>query len=264
MFTSLSLRIAVTTILSVVSAAAVTAQGDRAPILELRVYTLKPGVRDAFHAQFVRDSLPMLQRARIDVVAFGPSLHDRDSYYLLRTFGSIEQRDRAEVSFYDSPEWREGPRDTVLAAIQTYSTAVVHVDHAILKGLRTMSTSAATPGSADDVTTLVRLNDDYIQSVRASDAKRFDEILAADFLCTQADGTLIDRAEFLTQAAKPTTAHGLQVHDVNVRLLGDTAIVHAATTFTHPDGRPGRGRYTDIWAKRDGRWVAVAAQFSRQ
>ena len=172
-------------------------------------------VRDAFHAQFVRDSLSMLQRAHIDVVAFGPSLHDRDSYYLLRAFGSIDERDRAEATFYDSPEWRQGPREAVLAAIQTYSAAVVQGDHVTMKGLRTMPTSAAAPSSADDVMT---------------------------------------RAQFLAQAAKPTTAHGLQVHDVNVRVLGDTAIIHAATTFTHPDGRPGRGRYTDVWATRDGQW----------
>jgi ketosteroid isomerase-like protein len=88
--------------------------------------------------------------------------------------------------------------------------------------------------------------------------------LAPDFLCTLADGTLIDRDQFLANAATPTTAHGLQVHDVIVRVLGDAAIVHAATSFTHPDGRPGRGRYTDVWARRDGRWLAVAAQFMRQ
>lgn len=127
--------------------------------------------------------------------------------------------------------------------------------------MQTFSTPAV---AADDVAALVRLNDEYIDSVRTSNVHRFGEILAADFLCTQADGSLIDREQFLAQAAKPTTAHGLQVHDVNVRLLGDSAIVHAATTFTHPDGRPGRGRYTDIWAKREGRWVAVAAQFTRQ
>lgn len=116
----------------------------------------------------------------------------------------------------------------------------------------------------DDLTTLLRLNDDYIESVRTSNVKRFSEILAEDFLCTLADGTLVDRQQFLINAAQPTTAHGLAIHDVNVRVLGDAAIVHAATTFTYPDGRPGRGRYTDVWARRDGRWVAVAAQFVRQ
>jgi ketosteroid isomerase-like protein len=128
-----------------------------------------------------------------------------------------------------------------------------------------MPTSAVSTGpAADDLRTLVRLNDDYIDAVRTSNVQRFREILGDDFVCTLADGTLIDRSEFLAHASEPTTALGLQVHDVNVRLLGDTAIVHAATTFTHPDGKPGRGRYTDVWARRDGRWVAVAAQFMRK
>jgi uncharacterized protein (TIGR02246 family) len=127
------------------------------------------------------------------------------------------------------------------------------------------STPSPSPGgrAADDVATLVRLNADYIDAVRRSNVKRFSEILAPDFLCTTADGTLVDRDEFLAQAARPATAQGLKVHDVKVRLLGDTAIIHAATTFTYPDGRPGRGRYTDVWARRDGRWLAVAAQFVR-
>ena len=116
----------------------------------------------------------------------------------------------------------------------------------------------------DDLTTLLRLNDDYIESVRTSNVKRFSEILAEDFLCTLADGTLVDRQQFLINAAQPTTALALAIHDVNVRVLGDAAIVHAATTFRYPDGRPGRGRYTDVWARRGGRWVAVAAQFVRQ
>jgi ketosteroid isomerase-like protein len=128
-----------------------------------------------------------------------------------------------------------------------------------------MSNSSAAPRNrADDVATIVQLNDDYIDAVRTSNVQRFSEILGDDFLCTLADGSLIDRAQFLAHAAKPTTALGLQAHDVNVRLLGDTAIVHAATSFTYLDGRPGRGRYTDVWVRRDGRWVAVAAQFMRQ
>ena len=245
--------------------ASIGAQPPVPTVLEVRVYTLKPGARDAFHARFIRDSLPLLRRARVDVVAFGPSLHDANSYYLMRAFASLEERDRAEATFYDSREWRYGPRDAVLAAIDTYTTAVITVDPSTLKGLRAMPHSSSNDlPVADDVATLTRLNDDYIESVRSSNVSRFRDILAPDFLCTLADGTLIDRDQFLANAATPRTAHDLQVHDVNVRVLGDAAIVHAATTFTHPDGRPGRGRYTDVWARRDGRWLAVAAQFMRQ
>ena len=45
--------------------------------------------------------------------------------------------------------------------------------------------------------------------------------------------------------------------------MGDFAIIHARTSYTHADGRPGSGRYTDIWARRDGRWLCVAAQVAR-
>jgi uncharacterized protein (TIGR02246 family) len=252
-------------VIGVAAAPALAQTTPASATLEIRVYTLKPGVRDDFHARFVSDSLPLLHRAGIDVVAFGPSQHDRDSYFLMRSFPGIGERDRIEEQFYGSRAWREGPRDAVLAAIDSYSTALLTVDAATLKGLRTMTTSPSTASPAThDLAAIMRLNDDYIEAVRTSDVHRFREILADDFLCTLADGTLLDRGQFLMLAARPTTAHGLQVHDVNVRLLGDTAIVHAATTFTHPDGRPGRGRYTDVWARRDGRWMAVAAKFSRR
>jgi hypothetical protein len=46
--------------------------------------------------------------------------------------------------------------------------------------------------------------------------------------------------------------------------MGDTAIVHARTTFALPGGRPGSGRYTDVWVRRNGRWVAVAAHVTRR
>src|SRR5262245_34679556 len=65
-----------------------------AAMLEIRVYTLKPGVRDQFHADFLAESLPLLRRAGVDVVAFGPSRHGQDSYYLMRAFPSVEARER--------------------------------------------------------------------------------------------------------------------------------------------------------------------------
>lgn len=114
-----------------------------------------------------------------------------------------------------------------------------------------------------DLATLRDLNHDYIQSVQTSDVRRFDEILADDFLCSNPDGTLIDRSAFLAQTARPVTIANLEAHDVNVRLMGDFAIIHARTTYTLQDGRPGAGRYTDVWARRDGRWLAVSAHVTR-
>ena len=59
------------------------------------------------------------------------------------------------------------------------------------------------------------------------------------------------------------TISNLEARDVIVRIMGDVAIVHARTTYTLADGRAGMGRYTDVWARRQGRWLAVSAHVTR-
>ena len=241
-------------------------------VVEIRSYNLKGGTRERFHQLFEREALPMLRRFNVDVVAYGPSLHDADSYYLMRSFAGVAERQRAEDAFYGSDEWRRGPREAILAAIESYTTVVIRLDGATLRGLRAAGRPARAGEDAmsrehavsSDLTTLLELNRDYIRAVQTSDVRRFQQILASDFLCSLPDGTLIDREAFLEQTALPATISNLEVHDVNVRIMGDFAIIHAQTTFTTRDGRPGLGRYTDVWARRDGRWLAVSAHVTRR
>jgi len=117
--------------------------------------------------------------------------------------------------------------------------------------------------SKSELDVLLDLNRDYIRSVQDGDVQRFEEILADDFLCSNPDGSLIDRAAFLEQSAKLVTIANLEAHDVNVRIMGDVAIIHARTTYTLPGGGAGAGGYTDVWARRDGRWLAVSAHVTR-
>jgi len=105
---------------------------------------------------------------------------------------------------------------------------------------------------SDDIDELTALNRDYVNSVQNSDGKRFDEILAADFYCTNPDKSLVGRAAFLKQTAVPVTIKNLTAHDVKIRVLGDFAIIHAATSYTTADGQQAHGRYTDCWAKQNG------------
>jgi ketosteroid isomerase-like protein len=114
---------------------------------------------------------------------------------------------------------------------------------------------AASAGDLDD---LSQLNRDYINSVQTMDVKRFDEILSKDFV------SCVDRAAFLQQTAKPIAIRNLEAREVDIRLMGDFAIIHARTTYTLPDGKAGQGRYTDIWAKHNGgNWLCVAAHVTR-
>jgi ketosteroid isomerase-like protein len=119
------------------------------------------------------------------------------------------------------------------------------------------------PALKSDLDCLIDLNRDYIRSVQTCDVSRFQEILAEDFLCSLPDGSLLDRQAFLNYTAIPVKISNLEAHDVKVRILGDVAIIHARTTYTLPDGKHSSGRYTDVWARRNGQWLAVSAHVTR-
>jgi ketosteroid isomerase-like protein len=121
----------------------------------------------------------------------------------------------------------------------------------------------AATASKSDFDELLALNRDYIHSVETSNAARFDEMLAQDFLCSNPDGSLIDRKTFLERIRQPSSVSNIETHDVKLRLMGEFAIIHARTTFTLNDGKPGHGRYTDVWARRDGSWLCVCAHVTR-
>jgi ketosteroid isomerase-like protein len=106
-------------------------------VVEIRSYNLKPGTRDHFQKLFLEQAHPMLQRVQMDVVGYGPSMHDETSWFLMRSFESIGERQRSEDAFYGSAEWRDGPRDAILELIESYTTVVVELDEATIAGLRT-------------------------------------------------------------------------------------------------------------------------------
>jgi ketosteroid isomerase-like protein len=110
---------------------------------------------------------------------------------------------------------------------------------------------------------LQELNRNYVRSVQESDVRWFEANLAADFMNSNPDGTLVDRAAFLKQIAPPCSVSKLREEDVRIHVLGDVAIIYARTTYQKPDGQPGAGRYTDVWQLRQGRWLCVSANVTR-
>ena len=115
----------------------------------------------------------------------------------------------------------------------------------------------------NDSEILRRLNDDYIRAVQQGDVRRFDEILADDFMASNPDGSLVDKQGFLDQTARPVTISKLEAKDVRIRILGEVAIIHARTVYVTAEGRAASCLYTDIWARREGHWLEVASHVTR-
>jgi len=116
---------------------------------------------------------------------------------------------------------------------------------------------------ANDLDTLRQINSGYIRSVQTSDVRWFDEHLAEDFMNSNPDGSLVDRAEFLAQIARPCPVSDFGAEDVRIRILGEIAIIHGRTVYRKPDGQAGAGRYTDVYSHRQGRWLCVSAHVTR-
>jgi ketosteroid isomerase-like protein len=117
--------------------------------------------------------------------------------------------------------------------------------------------------TAADLEMLQALNRDYINSVQAGDVRRFNELLAEDFYCSNPDGSLVDRSSFLEQTAKPVTIANLRADNVLIRFFGDIAIIHGRTSYDLPNGRQAHGRYTDVWARHGKTWKTISAHVTR-
>lgn len=105
-------------------------------VIEIRSYHLKPGTREEFHRLFLEEAFPLLKRWDVDVVAHGASLHDENSYYLMRRYDSLSHREESENAFYGSDAWRQGPRESIISLIENYTEIVLMLDDATVQGLR--------------------------------------------------------------------------------------------------------------------------------
>ena len=116
-----------------------------------------------------------------------------------------------------------------------------------------------TKQATEDLAILEQLNNDYVHSDQVNDVDRFKELLAEDFI-VQLPGVTRNRAEFLEYIAKPRPFKDLAVHDVNIRILSDVALIHGRSTYTMlADGVEQEALYTDAYQKRDGTWLCVSA-----
>jgi len=104
--------------------------------VEILQYILQPGTGQEFHEIMVVKSAPLHREAGIDIVAFGCSLHDEDSYYLIRAFDNIEHMKASQEAFYGSEAWQKGPRTAIIERIKTSMKSVMTMPETVIGGLR--------------------------------------------------------------------------------------------------------------------------------
>ena len=103
--------------------------------IEICSLHIKPGTRNEFHRLYIEEALPRLKRWNFDVVEHGPSLHDENTYYVIRHYGSLARQGEMEDTYYASDDWRKGPREAMLALIENYIDVVLELDNVTVQSL---------------------------------------------------------------------------------------------------------------------------------
>lgn len=110
-------------------------------LIEIRSYKLKPGTLADFHKVVIDEVMPLLAPA-MDVVAFGPSLHEADCYFLVRAYASLADLQMQQNAFYGSTTWLQGPRAQVLGFVASFLNTVLWLSADAVEELRRNNTAA--------------------------------------------------------------------------------------------------------------------------
>lgn len=114
-----------------------------------------------------------------------------------------------------------------------------------------------------DLSTLEKLNREYIAAFMSSNVDWYRERLTEDFVCIESDGNVLNKEQFLTNTAKGPDVARYELQNVNIRIYGIIALVQATGLFGRNDGSQGVSRYTDIYVRSATTWKAVSAQITR-
>ena len=108
-------------------------------LIEIRTYRLQPGTIDAFHHAVHTLAVPMLKAKGMDVVAYGQSDHEEETYFLIRSYESRKALNNEQAAFYGSDDWWLGPRRELVDRIQTYMNTLLWLSDSAVASMRELN-----------------------------------------------------------------------------------------------------------------------------
>ena len=121
-----------------------------------------------------------------------------------------------------------------------------------------------TRAQSADVAAIKALNEAWIHSYLTKDTATVGRIWADDFILINPAGKRFTKQDGIRNMASPTI-HFLSsaVDTAEVHVTGNLGYIHARASFTSVDAggkrTSGSTDYLDVYEKRKGRWVCIAA-----
>jgi ketosteroid isomerase-like protein len=128
---------------------------------------------------------------------------------------------------------------------------------------RSQTPAAKSPGAAAE---LKQMEHDWADAEKVNDTDKLSQIIADDWKAIGPDGVKITKAEFIDgYKSGKTKTESFEIGAMEVKVIGSVGIVQGTDTEKSSyNGKDSSGKYawTDVFAKRDGKWVAVRSQLT--
>lgn len=120
------------------------------------------------------------------------------------------------------------------------------------------------PSDSETVEIILQLEREIMEAIKLKDSVALGTHVADDFVHRAPGGVEAGKAEFLESTASlPVEVLEIWGEELNVTLFGDTAVLTGVqrVKVMNEDGKEeeGAGAFTDVFVKRDWRWVMVLA-----
>lgn len=137
----------------------------------------------------------------------------------------------------------------------------------LVLAVTTWAQTPAKPKSVSVEQELLKLEQDWTNADLKADVAFLDRILADDWVITDNDGTVTNKAQDLASLKSgELVLSSMVTDDMKARVYGDAAVVTGRNTLKGTSkGKDisGQERWTDTWIKMAGHWRCVATHSSK-
>ena len=134
--------------------------------------------------------------------------------------------------------------------------------HSIAALAIVLLTGRSVSAQSNDVGAIMALNAAWIHAYKTKDTAIVARIWADDMILINPAGKKMTKREMLHAFATGPDFQSADVDTAEVRLVGNVGLITAHISFTFTlDGKVTTGHtgYLDVYEKRNGRWVCIAA-----
>jgi len=137
----------------------------------------------------------------------------------------------------------------------------------LLPGCVTAASTGGDAPAADAIATVEALERERFAALERNDLPALEQALAADLVYCHSTARCESRAEFLAALRDGSMRYRrIELLELRGRATGDAVLLHGRIALdAEMAGQQARMQlvYTDVWARRDGRWQLIAWQSTR-